>query len=172
MTPTLAFLCPAAQLVVANTHTAFAHLLGSLAVCCCFWFLLLEFNKPTISLDSALFYAMPTKRAISPSPRKPASAATKRADISPSAVALYVPNLIGYFRLITGIAALYYAPFHGKQQDTRTYFLAFYFVSYMADALDGTAARALNQTSKFGQVAPEVLIPNLSSHRSGRFSTW
>jgi CDP-diacylglycerol--inositol 3-phosphatidyltransferase len=98
---------------------------------------------------------MPTKRAGSPSPRKPASAATKRADVSPSAVALYVPNLIGYFRLITGIAALYYAPFTGKQ-DTRTYFLAFYFVSYMADALDGTAARALNQTSKFGQVLPKI----------------
>lgn len=115
---------------------------------------------------------MPTKRAGSPSPRKPASAATTRADVSPSAVALYVPNLIGYFRLITGIAALYYAPFHGKQQDTRTYFLAFYFVSYMADALDGTAARALNQTSKFGQVSPEILVPIFSSNYSGRFSTW
>jgi hypothetical protein len=99
------------------------------------------------------FPQMPAKRAGSPSPPKTASAATKRADITPSTIALYVPNLIGYFRLITGIAALYYAPFNQNQNQNMTYFLALYFVSYMADALDGTAARALNQTSKFGQVA-------------------
>jgi CDP-diacylglycerol--inositol 3-phosphatidyltransferase len=66
---------------------------------------------------------------------------------------LYVPNLIGYFRLITGVAALYFAPFNQNPNKNTSYFLALYFVSYMADALDGTAARALNQTSKFGQVS-------------------
>ena len=102
---------------------------------------------------------MPAKRAGSPPPPKPASAASKHAAISPATIALYVPNLIGYFRLITGIAALYYAPFNQNKNQDMTYFLAFYFVSYMADALDGTAARALNQTSKFGQV--ELFYPLL-----------
>ena len=92
------------------------------------------------------------KRIASPAPPKSAPAASKHADISPSTIALYVPNLIGYFRLITGIAALYYAPFEKNENKNMSYFLALYFVSYMADALDGTAARALNQTSKFGQV--------------------
>ncbi len=95
---------------------------------------------------------MPSKRAGSPAPPKSAPAASKHADISPATVALYVPNLIGYFRLITGAAALFYAPFASNENKNMSYFLAFYFVSYMADALDGTAARALNQTSKFGQV--------------------
>ena len=102
---------------------------------------------------------MPAKRAGSPPPPKPTSAASKHAAISPTTIALYVPNLIGYFRLITGIAALYYAPFNQNKNQDMTYFLAFYFVSYMADALDGTAARALNQTSKFGQV--ELFYPLL-----------
>ena len=94
---------------------------------------------------------MPAKRSGSPAPPKSAAAA-KRAAATPSTVALYVPNLIGYFRLITGIAALYYAPFSKNDNQNISYFLALYFVSYFADALDGTAARALNQTSKFGQV--------------------
>lgn len=94
---------------------------------------------------------MPAKRSGSPAPPKSAAAA-KRAAATPSTVALYVPNLIGYFRLITGIAALYYAPFSKNNNQNTSYFLALYFVSYFADALDGTAARALNQTSKFGQV--------------------
>ena len=94
---------------------------------------------------------MPAKSSVSPARHNVASG--KNADVSPATIALYVPNLIGYFRLITGIAALYFAPFTQNKNENITYFLALYFVSYIADALDGTAARALNQTSKFGQVS-------------------
>jgi CDP-diacylglycerol--inositol 3-phosphatidyltransferase len=97
---------------------------------------------------------MPVKSSGSPPPSPRHNVASgKNADVSPATIALYVPNLIGYFRLITGIAALYFAPFTQNKNENITYFLALYFVSYIADALDGTAARALNQTSKFGQVS-------------------
>ena len=52
-----------------------------------------------------------------------------------------VPNLIGYFRVITAIIALYYA-FTDWQLSA-----LFYFVSYFSDAFDGLAARALGQST-------------------------
>ena len=115
---------------------------------------------------------MPAKRSGSPAPPKPYAAAAKRASVTPFTIALYVPNLIGYFRLITGIAAFYYAPFNGNENLNLTYFLALYFVSYFADALDGTAARALNQTSKFGQVSRcHSETASLTPHFCYRFLT-
>lgn len=54
-------------------------------------------------------------------------------------VALYVPNLIGYARVITGILSFPYA-LHSPWV-----FLCLYAFSYGLDALDGVAARGLNQ---------------------------
>ena len=65
-------------------------------------------------------------------------------------VFLFVPNLIGYLRVVTAAASLYYMPIHPKAC------LLLYFVSCILDAVDGQAARALNQTSKFGAVLDMV----------------
>lgn len=65
---------------------------------------------------------------------------------------LYVPNLIGYVRIITGLAAFMYA-FDKSQHGT---FFMLYAFSYALDAVDGVAARALKQTSRFGAVLDMV----------------
>ncbi|OCF36219.1 CDP-diacylglycerol-inositol 3-phosphatidyltransferase [Kwoniella heveanensis BCC8398] len=65
-------------------------------------------------------------------------------------VFLFVPNLIGYTRVITAAAALYYIPSHPKACT------ALYATSALLDAVDGQAARALGQTSKFGAVLDMV----------------
>lgn len=65
---------------------------------------------------------------------------------------LYVPNLIGYVRILTGLAAFMYA-FDKAQHGT---FFMLYAFSYALDAVDGVAARALKQTSRFGAVLDMV----------------
>jgi CDP-diacylglycerol--inositol 3-phosphatidyltransferase len=69
-----------------------------------------------------------------------------------SPVWLYVPNLIGYTRILTGLAAFYYSYDSSKWWN----FFVLYFISYSLDALDGVAARALKQTSRFGAVLDMV----------------
>ena len=59
---------------------------------------------------------------------------------------LFVPNLIGYVRVLTGLASFYYA----LDEQRFWYFFYLYGFSYALDALDGVAARRLNQTSQFG----------------------
>ena len=54
-------------------------------------------------------------------------------------VYLYVPNLIGYGRILAGIAAFFFT------FTNHAAFLWLYTVSYTLDALDGIAARKLNQ---------------------------
>merc|ERR1712168_1047714 len=56
----------------------------------------------------------------------------------------YVPNLIGYARILLLLAAFNYME--------KNYILAtsFYIISSILDAFDGYAARVLNQSSKFG----------------------
>ncbi|WRT63925.1 uncharacterized protein IL334_000852 [Kwoniella shivajii] len=65
-------------------------------------------------------------------------------------VFLFVPNLIGYVRVLTAAASLVFMPYLPKLCT------ALYFVSCMLDAFDGMAARALGQTSKFGAVLDMV----------------
>jgi len=60
-------------------------------------------------------------------------------------VFLFVPNLIGYTRIILAGLSLYYMSYHPK------YCTLAYCISCLLDAVDGQAARALGQTSKFGQ---------------------
>lgn len=57
-------------------------------------------------------------------------------------VYFFIPNLIGYVRVITGLAAFAYA-----QSDYRTFFVLYGF-SYALDALDGVAARKFNQCTQ------------------------
>ncbi|GJN88786.1 hypothetical protein Rhopal_001755-T1 [Rhodotorula paludigena] len=63
---------------------------------------------------------------------------------------LFVPNLIGYTRVLLGAAALTYMPTHPK------FCTVAYCVSALLDAVDGMAARALGQTSKFGAILDMV----------------
>lgn len=68
-----------------------------------------------------------------------------------SPVWLYIANLIGYTRVILGLAAFVFA-FDSSFSSQRGLFIYFYVISYFLDACDGVAARALRQTSKFGAV--------------------
>nr|CAG4648840.1 EOG090X0BWK [Polyphemus pediculus] len=57
---------------------------------------------------------------------------------------LFVPNLIGYARIVLGIASLYFMPSNHVMAATM------YILSGFLDAFDGHAARLLNQSTKFG----------------------
>lgn len=61
-------------------------------------------------------------------------------------VLFFVPNLIGYSRIILAGLAFYCAPFAPYT------YLVLYFFSCIADALDGYAARYFNQSTKFGAI--------------------
>jgi len=63
-----------------------------------------------------------------------------------SPVYFYVPNIIGYSRILFTTIAFYYA-----YTDYLTFFV-FYSISELLDMADGHAARYLDQCSKFGAV--------------------
>ncbi|SGZ22321.1 BQ5605_C022g09473 [Microbotryum silenes-dioicae] len=63
---------------------------------------------------------------------------------------LFVPNLIGYTRVILAAASLTYMPTHPK------FCTVAYSISCLLDAVDGQAARALGQTSRFGAILDMV----------------
>ncbi|KAF9005576.1 phosphatidylinositol synthase [Cyathus striatus] len=65
-------------------------------------------------------------------------------------VFLFVPNLIGYVRVILAGLSLHFMSYHPK------YCTLAYGISCLLDAVDGHAARALGQTSKFGAVLDMV----------------
>ncbi|KAJ7046721.1 phosphatidylinositol synthase [Mycena alexandri] len=65
-------------------------------------------------------------------------------------VFLFVPNLIGYTRIILAGVSLHFMSYHP------IYCTIAYCVSCLLDAVDGQAARALGQTSKFGAVLDMV----------------
>ncbi|KAJ3559341.1 hypothetical protein NM688_g408 [Phlebia brevispora] len=65
-------------------------------------------------------------------------------------VFLFVPNLIGYSRIILAGLALHFMSYHPK------YCTIAYCISCLLDAADGHAARALGQASKFGAVLDMV----------------
>ena len=67
-----------------------------------------------------------------------------------SLIWLYVPNLIGYARIIFMFLAFYYA-------ETNPYvFFICYSLSQTLDMFDGMAARAFNQSTKFGAMLDMV----------------
>ncbi|KAF2403195.1 hypothetical protein EJ06DRAFT_322615 [Trichodelitschia bisporula] len=63
---------------------------------------------------------------------------------------VFIPNLIGYFRIVLAVASLYYMPLH-----PRTCCLL-YSISCLLDALDGYAARLFEQSTRFGAVLDMV----------------
>eukprot|EP00180_Rhodochaete_pulchella_P004209 Plantae.Rhodophyta-Rhodochaete_pulchella.ctg7787.p2 GENE.Plantae.Rhodophyta-Rhodochaete_pulchella.ctg7787~~Plantae.Rhodophyta-Rhodochaete_pulchella.ctg7787.p2 ORF type:complete len:208 (+),score=23.82 Plantae.Rhodophyta-Rhodochaete_pulchella.ctg7787:3971-4594(+) len=56
---------------------------------------------------------------------------------------LYVPNLVGYARIV--LCAIALAHFEEPRR-----FVLYYITSFLLDAADGYLARAMNQSSKFG----------------------
>lgn len=60
-------------------------------------------------------------------------------------VFLYIPNIIGYIRIILTILAF------SRWQDYK-YFNALYFTGFILDGADGLAARYFNQSSEFGAI--------------------
>ncbi|KAG8811277.1 CDP-diacylglycerol-inositol 3-phosphatidyltransferase [Serendipita sp. 399] len=72
-------------------------------------------------------------------------------------VYLFVPNLIGYARIVLAALALYYMPFHPR------YCTLLYGASTLLDAADGYAARALKQASQFGAVLDMIVDRTLTT---------
>jgi len=67
-----------------------------------------------------------------------------------TSVYFFVPNLIGYSRIIFAILAFYYC------NDRYELFFIFYALSAILDMADGYAARALGQASRFGAILDMV----------------
>jgi len=65
-------------------------------------------------------------------------------------VYLFVPNIIGYFRIIFAFVSYYYAYSNWQLM------VFFYLLSQLLDAFDGWAARLLGQSSRFGAVLDMV----------------
>jgi len=65
-------------------------------------------------------------------------------------ILFYIPNLIGYTRIIFMFLAYYYA------EKSPYMFFVFYAFSQAFDMLDGLAARAFNQATKFGAMLDMV----------------
>ncbi|CAF1190716.1 unnamed protein product [Rotaria magnacalcarata] len=66
---------------------------------------------------------------------------------------LYIPNLIGYFRICLLVLAWHYF-------DDPIVFLTFYVIQVLLDAVDGWTARYFNQVSKFGEFL-DIVIDNI-----------
>ncbi|XHF99773.1 hypothetical protein AWENTII_003260 [Aspergillus wentii] len=64
---------------------------------------------------------------------------------------LFIPNLIGYARILFVIASLWYMPLHPFTCCT------LYSISCLLDAFDGAAARRFNQTTRFGAILDMVI---------------
>ena len=107
----------------------------------------------------------PPKKSPSPSPAKAgragrAASAAKASKVTHLHVYLFVPNLLGYARVVltaAAIAVLWTAPKGGKGDFTWVAGIAAYAASFILDYFDGFAARKLNQSSNFGAVLDMVV---------------
>lgn len=73
-----------------------------------------------------------------------------KAPVTSGDIFLYVPNLIGYSRVVFALLSLFFMRWHPK------YCTVLYCLSCLLDALDGAAARRLGQTSHFGGILDMV----------------
>nr|GLL16509.1 probable CDP-diacylglycerol--inositol 3-phosphatidyltransferase 2 isoform X3 [Ipomoea trifida] len=74
----------------------------------------------------------------------------KTSRLTPTTVYLYIPNIIGYMRILMNCCAFAIC-FKDKML-----FSILYFISFVCDALDGWFARKFNQVSTFGAVLDMV----------------
>lgn len=90
-------------------------------------------------------------------PQSTSSAIISPPTISRIRILLYVPNLIGYLRLLLLSVSFCYC-FSSYRA-----FLALYIISYSLDAVDGTVARRLNQCTRFGAVL-DMLVDRVAKN--------
>eukprot|EP00127_Corallochytrium_limacisporum_P002476 Clim_evm33s128 gene=Clim_evmTU33s128 len=83
-------------------------------------------------------------------PKKKATPAKRAVQVTPTDVMLFIPNVIGYFRLILLMLSVSYA----FSDATKTFW--FYFWGALLDMTDGYAARKFGQSSKLGAVLDMV----------------
>ncbi|PPJ50670.1 hypothetical protein CBER1_05259 [Cercospora berteroae] len=83
-------------------------------------------------------------------PKAPQNAVNHNDDQTDENIFLFIPNLIGYARIVLAIASLYFMPLHPR----RCSFL--YSISCLLDAADGVAARKYEQSTRFGAVLDMV----------------
>ena len=71
-------------------------------------------------------------------------------------VALFLPNIIGYVRAVTGIASFFFVDTNPRSDHyvhlIHSLCCLLYFISYILDACDGVAARRLNECFSFVSV--------------------
>lgn len=65
-------------------------------------------------------------------------------------VFLFIPNIIGYFRIVFVLISLYYMPTNHVKASI------FYLISGLLDAFDGYAARYFNQSTRFGAILDQL----------------
>lgn len=78
------------------------------------------------------------------------SKSTTKSSSSNENIFLFIPNLIGYARIILAFISFYY------MKDDYKKALICYFLSAFLDAFDGHAARAFNQSTKFGAILDQL----------------
>lgn len=78
------------------------------------------------------------------------AANTSKKQVTITEVLLYIPNLIGYFRVLTAIASF------ATMKNHPYYTFILYGISGLLDAFDGYAARKFNQGTKYGAVLDMV----------------
>ncbi|CDZ97046.1 mitochondrial carrier [Phaffia rhodozyma] len=124
-------------------------------------------NSPATPLQSQTVRRRSRSRSdVGPDAKEAVDLATQ----SKENVFLFVPNLIGYSRIILAGISLWVMPNHPKL------FTALYFLSSILDVADGHAARALKQTSKFGAVLDMVTDRSatacLLAHLAGEYPAY
>ncbi|PLW17956.1 hypothetical protein PCANC_10352 [Puccinia coronata f. sp. avenae] len=80
----------------------------------------------------------------------PLSQQQQQSNTSDENVFLFLPNLIGYTRIVLAAVSLHFMSYHP------IYCTIAYIISQLLDAVDGQVARMLGQTSKFGAVLDMV----------------
>lgn len=93
---------------------------------------------------------MPSAKSSDLSPTKTNFESTTKQKVSVQDIFLYIPNLIGYLRIITAIISFLCMANHPVAT------LIFYGISGFLDAFDGYAARKFNQGTRFGAVLDMV----------------
>lgn len=88
--------------------------------------------------------------------RVPKESTGLKALLQTNNVFLYVPNIIGYVRVVLSIVSFYFMPTHPNTT------VICYLTSEFLDALDGHAARALGQCTKFGAMF-DMLVDRCST---------
>ncbi|KAI8599763.1 hypothetical protein EDD21DRAFT_152457 [Dissophora ornata] len=91
---------------------------------------------------------------------KAASAVASKAAPEDENVFLFIPNLIGYSRIILAAGSLYYMPEHPKTC------MIMYSISCLLDAVDGMAARYYGQCKPALCTAIAVLMHTRLAHKA------